>query len=110
MAGPSMGTAVYVKNGLRSELAVIVHCQSKNDDLKAHVVQFGSWVEWTFGVSWTTLFWCDLALQDKRLHFDAFLPSAISADDPDAYWIVRDLGVYSNDTKGQETLSVSWSC
>ncbi|CAN0927753.1 hypothetical protein LINGRAHAP2_LOCUS36074 [Linum grandiflorum] len=102
-AGPSMGdTRVGVTNDLSSKLAVIVHCQSKNDDLKAHVVQFGSQIHWSFRCYWATLFWCDLALQDKRLHFIAFHSAAHhfgSSDHArDTYWVVKDDGVHRNDT------------
>ncbi|CAN0927752.1 S-protein homolog 74 [Linum grandiflorum] len=111
-AGPSMARdmTVGVKNGLSSELAVIVHCQSKNDDLKAHVVQVGSQIQWSFGFYFATLFWCDLALQDKRLSFNAFRAEDHHYGTPDRgkdiYWVVKNDGVYKNDST---TLFASWT-
>ncbi|CAN1779584.1 hypothetical protein LINPERHAP1_LOCUS14784 [Linum perenne] len=62
---------VYVTNDLN--LTLIVHCRSKNDDLKAHCVPTGSNISWSFEYAYIlTLFWCKLAMQDKCIHFDAY--------------------------------------
>ncbi|CAN0927751.1 S-protein homolog 29 [Linum grandiflorum] len=110
-AGPSTGqiAILRVRNDLNSsKSAVIVHCQSKDDDLKAHVVQFGSEVDWKFEPYCSTLFWCNLALQDKRLHFDAFKEETCGRHCAYTDWVVIDAGVYRNAIGCQERLFHPW--
>ncbi|CAN0927750.1 S-protein homolog 2 [Linum grandiflorum] len=110
-AGPSTGIAtVHVTNLLSSEYTVIVHCQSKEDDLKARTVQSGSQIEWSFDPNFRTLFWCDLALRDMRLHFDAFqkLKFGIGGYCESTHWVVKDAGVHRNSTVCHGSLFLPW--
>ncbi|CAL1361734.1 unnamed protein product [Linum trigynum] len=65
---------VIVSNKLSSEMAVIVHCRSKQHDLGARAVGAGASYSFTFGKNLFggTLFWCRAAFQDRRLAFLAF--------------------------------------
>ncbi|CAN0927754.1 S-protein homolog 2 [Linum grandiflorum] len=96
---------VYVSNNMTSSLILIVHCQSKDDDMKAMAVQPRAGIRWEFVPNFfnTTLFWCDLAVQDKRVSFVSFPPMG------DNYryitkWEVCDAGVYL-----KQTLYHPWS-
>ncbi|CAI0542450.1 unnamed protein product [Linum tenue] len=86
---------VSVANKLSSKKAVIVHCQSADDDLHGHAVVADSPYSWSFGASIGagTVFWCRLAFQDKRLGFTAYNVN-------DRYYVtdheVYDDGVYGN--------------
>ncbi|CAN1805389.1 hypothetical protein LINPERHAP1_LOCUS24255 [Linum perenne] len=79
---------VHIRNEM--SMVLIVHCQSGDDDLHARVIPEGSEFTWSFMLMENTLFWCDLAVQDKRIHFDAV--------DGKKYcffqWVVKDDGVY----------------
>ncbi|CAN0862952.1 S-protein homolog 21 [Linum grandiflorum] len=92
-ACPSAQESVIITNKLSSK-ALIVHCQSKDTDLDAHVVSIGSDFTWSFGDDFfgTTLFWCHLAVGDKRLRFTAYedLPRFLVK----TRWVVNDTGVY----------------
>ncbi|CAN1142985.1 S-protein homolog 6 [Linum perenne] len=99
MAGLSVGqrTTVQVTNELTRNLALIVHCKSGDDDLEAHLLPVGSNYSWSFVVNYlsTTLYWCNLAVEDKRLEFTAFEITDIHH----SYfldWVVKDDGVYIN--------------
>ncbi|CAI0396693.1 unnamed protein product [Linum tenue] len=63
--------SVSVVNML-SDRKLIVHCRSKDDDLGAHVVEVGSELRWVFVPLDATLFWCKLAVEDRRHSFDAY--------------------------------------
>ncbi|CAI0394865.1 unnamed protein product [Linum tenue] len=64
---------IRVNNKLSSKMAVIVHCQSGDDDLKARVVAAAdSSYGWGFGWTRATVFWCRLAFRGKRLGFTAY--------------------------------------
>ncbi|CAI0413164.1 unnamed protein product [Linum tenue] len=78
---------IDVKNELCS-LKVIAHCQSKDDDLRAQVLDTGSALSWNFTARYgvgATVFWCNLAVRDKRLSFTAF---NADNDKNDIYWVV----------------------
>ncbi|CAN1779586.1 Self-incompatibility protein S1 [Linum perenne] len=72
--GPTIGYSVHVINQLPNNHILIVHCKSKDDDLKARLIPVGSEMSWSFtpDIRDITLFWFDLAVQDKRLTFVAF--------------------------------------
>ncbi|CAL1375883.1 unnamed protein product [Linum trigynum] len=95
MAHPSTQMiTIDVKNELCS-LNVIAHCQSKDDDLRAQVLDTGSVLSWNFTARYgvgATVFWCNLAVRDKRLSFTAF---NADNDKNDMYWVVRKEGVYT---------------
>ncbi|CAI0394829.1 unnamed protein product [Linum tenue] len=93
MARPTVQTTVYITNHL-SQKILIVHCRSKDDDLGAHAVAVGATIHWSFGQSLfgETLFWCKLAVQDKRISFVAYEQGIDIMGD----WFVRDDGVHGN--------------
>ncbi|CAL1414913.1 unnamed protein product [Linum trigynum] len=80
----------------QQEKAVIVHCQSADDDLHAHAVVADSSYGWDFQTCFGagTVFWCRLAFQDKRLGFTAFN----IGDDYDRF--VSDYDVYDDGVFG----------
>ncbi|CAL1414927.1 unnamed protein product [Linum trigynum] len=94
MARPSVQHTVHVTNKLQDRI-LIVHCQSKNDDLNAHAVPVGESFQWSFELNafGGTFFWCKLAVQDKRLIFTAFDHYGRYT----VYWYVHDDGVYGKD-------------
>ncbi|CAN1826658.1 S-protein homolog 3 [Linum perenne] len=71
---PSKGDCVTVTNNLTSHLTVIAHCRSADDDLRAQLIRARMNMRWSFAprVLGTTLFWCDITVQDKRLSFAAY--------------------------------------
>ncbi|CAL1414930.1 unnamed protein product [Linum trigynum] len=75
MAHPSVqALTVHVANKLSNKI-LIVHCRSKDDNLGAHAVEIGVEVRWSLELNFmaTTLFWYyDLAVEDKRLSFEAY--------------------------------------
>ncbi|CAL1358814.1 unnamed protein product [Linum trigynum] len=75
MARPSTGQtrAIQVINKLSSKV-LIVHCQSKDDDMGAHAISFNESISWQFelDIIGGTLFWCNLAIEDRRLSFVAY--------------------------------------
>ncbi|CAN1139257.1 S-protein homolog 24 [Linum perenne] len=96
--GPTIGYSVHVINQLPNNDILIVHCKSKDDDLKARLIPVGSELGWKFGANDNTLFWCHLAVQDKRLKFDAYPPKNVPVFSPPyVFWNVRDSGVYRDD-------------
>ncbi|CAN1304765.1 hypothetical protein LINPERPRIM_LOCUS26308 [Linum perenne] len=80
---------------IRNEVSmkIIVHCQSGDNDLGAHVVPFASDFSWSFTGFRYTLFWCNVAVQDKRVHFDAYDGGGYCP----FHWVVNDTGVYANE-------------
>ncbi|CAL1414922.1 unnamed protein product [Linum trigynum] len=86
-----LATRVQVSNQLSSKI-LIAHCRSKDDDLGARVIIVGKDTGWSFeaDISGVTLFWCNLAVEDKRLSFTAFDGDMYG----DQFWDVRDDGVY----------------
>ncbi|CAL1414912.1 unnamed protein product [Linum trigynum] len=97
---------VSVANKLSSKKAVIVHCQSADDDLHGHAVVPDTPYSWSFGASVDagTLFWCRLAFQDKRLGFTAYHASnGDYVTDHEVY----DDGVYGNYVGSGERIHVA---
>ncbi|CAN1180213.1 S-protein homolog 2 [Linum perenne] len=86
---------VTVTNQLSNNLELMAHCSSANDDLGARVVPAGSNLSWSFGdaVVGNTLFWCNLDVLDKHIHFDVydFEHGAPFMHD----WVVDDDGVHN---------------
>ncbi|CAI0394852.1 unnamed protein product [Linum tenue] len=72
---------------------LIVHCRSKDDDLGAHGLEIDAGFSWSFQAMVSTLFWCNLAVEDKRVSFQAFVNGKTYV----AYLDVRDSGVYDGD-------------
>ncbi|CAI0542444.1 unnamed protein product [Linum tenue] len=90
MAQPSIQElTVHVANKLSNKI-LIVHCRSKDDDLGALVVEIGAEMSWRFEGLGETLFWCSLAVEDKRLSFVAYYEGDMYTE----YWYVHDDGVY----------------
>ncbi|CAN0863366.1 S-protein homolog 21 [Linum grandiflorum] len=99
MAAPGVSSkpkTVSVANQL-SALLLMAHCQSADDDLGARLVSIGSKISWSFkdNVFHTTLFWCDIAVEDKRLHFDAYEYPGKARYLDTIEWVVDDSGVHT---------------
>ncbi|CAN1143002.1 hypothetical protein LINPERHAP2_LOCUS13389 [Linum perenne] len=77
-----------------ASMKVIVHCQSKDDDIGAKLVPLQSEFSWKFWINIQTLFWCDITLQDKRIHFDAINAGGYYCT---YHWLVNDTGVHDNE-------------
>ncbi|CAN0863570.1 S-protein homolog 24 [Linum grandiflorum] len=75
---------------------LIVHCRSADDDIHAQAISPGSILRWSFdiNISCSTLFWCRLAVGDKRLSFDIY--NCKDSFSPTRWW-VNDDGVYAID-------------
>ncbi|CAN0881190.1 hypothetical protein LINGRAHAP2_LOCUS14096 [Linum grandiflorum] len=82
---------MHISNELSMKL--IVHCGSGNDDLKAQIVPVKSEYSWKFTGYGITLFWCRVAVQDKRADFVAFDGRGYCP----FHWVVNDTGVYANE-------------
>lgn len=64
-----------ITNLLGPNSSLIVHCQSKDDDLGVHVIHFNEFFDWNFKPHvfiTNTLFFCTLQWNDKLLSFDAY--------------------------------------
>ncbi|CAN0881202.1 hypothetical protein LINGRAHAP2_LOCUS14101 [Linum grandiflorum] len=83
---------MHVGNALTMDL--IVHCGSGDDDLGAHIVPVKSEFSWSFTGYGNTLFWCHVAVQDKRAEFVAFNGRGYCP----LHWFVDDAGVHANET------------
>ncbi|CAN1779581.1 Self-incompatibility protein S1 [Linum perenne] len=85
-----------VTNSISDNLVLIVHCQSKDDDLRATRVPVGSELKWRFSpaIFASTLFWCNVAVRDKRLSFAAYEELEPNVYPRAVYWEVMDDGVY----------------
>ncbi|CAN1299362.1 S-protein homolog 31 [Linum perenne] len=106
----SNGYRVIVANNMTRNLDLIVHCYSHNDNLKARVVPAGLDYSWSFKMNLgkSTLFWCNLAVQDKRLSFDAF--KNLDDDQYPLYWMVFDDGVYGKYySEGKKSFYTRWN-
>ncbi|CAI0394854.1 unnamed protein product [Linum tenue] len=88
----SADVIIRVINDLSSKI-LIVHCASKDDDLSAHGLEIGATFSWRFQAIVGTLFWCNLAVEDKRVSFQAF----VNGERYVPYLYVRDSGVYDGD-------------
>ncbi|CAN1131323.1 S-protein homolog 11 [Linum perenne] len=109
-------THVYVTNELGAKESLIVHCQSKDDDLGIHHLSDGATFTWKFTpafLPFTTEFWCYVAPVHTavHVHFTAYI------DDKEPiflgeqiYWLVKREGVCikHNDT-GEISVEYKWS-
>ncbi|KAL0561640.1 hypothetical protein IC582_002080 [Cucumis melo] len=94
---------IHVMNGL-SNADLIVHCQSKDDDLGYHhLANRGDDYQWNFKENFwqTTLFWCKLEKQNVHVSFESFWPESKSTwlRDRCGYqgtciWTAKDDGIY----------------
>ncbi|CAI0427453.1 unnamed protein product [Linum tenue] len=66
--------SVDITNKLSRGIVLIVHCKSGDDDLGPRALEANATFGMTFHQNFFggTLFWCDLAVEDKRLSFTAF--------------------------------------
>jgi hypothetical protein len=95
---------LHILNGLSPDKILLVHCQSKNNDLGVHNIPVNSEFDWSFRTNaWgTTLFWCYLAPDDhSHADFNAFQDKEKITDSCDGNgnccWIAKDDGVYLRD-------------
>ncbi|CAN0897797.1 S-protein homolog 1 [Linum grandiflorum] len=92
---------VHIVNQFEINLETLfVHCQSKDDDLGFHYIDFGTEFTWKFRPTLLgrTQFWCYVAPVKTPAHmqFDAYIyhdPSIIEYKN-NVYWIIKDDGVY----------------
>ncbi|KAL3828333.1 hypothetical protein ACJIZ3_017135 [Penstemon smallii] len=67
---------VHIVNGMEINHSnpLIVHCQSKEDDIGEHSLQLNQEITWHFKVRFdgSTLFYCDVKQDRLTKHFDAF--------------------------------------
>ncbi|CAN1142998.1 hypothetical protein LINPERPRIM_LOCUS26307 [Linum perenne] len=82
---------IHIKNEL--SMMLILHCQSGDDDLHAQVIPVGSEFTWSYMFMEATLFWCDLAVQDKRVHINVVDGKKYYP----VFWVVKDDGIYGNE-------------
>ncbi|CAN1142991.1 hypothetical protein LINPERPRIM_LOCUS26303 [Linum perenne] len=92
---------MHIRNGL--SMMLILHCQSGDDGLHARVIPVGSEFTWLFTLTGGTLFWCDLAVQDKRVHIDVVDGEKYYP----LYWVVKDDGIYGNEP-GRDPVYYPW--
>ncbi|CAI0427464.1 unnamed protein product [Linum tenue] len=105
MARPSIQHKIHLTNMLRDKI-LIVHCQSKDNDFEARTLPVGESVQWSFepNLFGGTLFWCKLAVEDKRLTFTAYEQSGLKQSGSyTGHWYVGGDGVYG---KGKYTNDV----
>ncbi|CAL1414928.1 unnamed protein product [Linum trigynum] len=105
MARPSIQHTVHLTNMLRHKI-LIVHCQSKDNDFDARALPVGESIQWSFepNLFGGTLFWCKLAVEDKRLTFTAYEQSGFEQNGAyTGHWYVGGNGVYR---KGKYTNDV----
>ncbi|CAN0927767.1 S-protein homolog 2 [Linum grandiflorum] len=110
----STGETVHVVNNLTvSNLVLIVHCHSADDDLHAHAVSVGAEIKWSFKLAPIyfahTLFWCNFAVQDKRLNLDVY-EEAYGAESSVFYWVASDDGIHKSYlNNGPQVAFVPWN-
>ncbi|CAL1363750.1 unnamed protein product [Linum trigynum] len=95
-------STVYVENELSGNKKLIVHCRSKDDDVGAQAVDIGAALHWGFTPYEGTLFWCKLAVEDRRLSFDAYNGKKADIRCRDVRWAARDDGVHLLNSDGTE--------
>ena len=69
---------IHVVNGL-TNVGLIVHCQSKDNDLGTHnLLNRGDEYQWNFkeNIWGTTLFWCRFEKSGAYVSFDSFWPES----------------------------------
>ncbi|XP_038896423.1 S-protein homolog 1-like [Benincasa hispida] len=95
---------VHVVNGL-SNADMVVHCQSKDDDLGYHhLVNRGDDYQWNFKENFwgTTLFWCKLEKPNAYVSFESFWPESFKntwlrdrcGTQGTCIWTAKDDGIY----------------
>ncbi|WCJ38186.1 hypothetical protein M5689_019259 [Euphorbia peplus] len=96
---------IDIINGLSSNKELLVHCESKTDDLGTQNIQNHQNFSWTFRphVITNTLFWCYTAPPDAKSHatFDVYnekVEGFLSPCQPGkihtCVWIAKDDGIY----------------
>ncbi|XP_022953902.1 S-protein homolog 6-like [Cucurbita moschata] len=105
-----------------SILGMMVHCQSKDDDLGVHhLLNRGDNYQFNFRVNFwrTTLFWCDVDRPDAHVSFQCFWPEKRSTWLRDrcrdgnvgtCIWKFKDDGVYlRNNAANTDELVHKWT-
>ncbi|CAI0396655.1 unnamed protein product [Linum tenue] len=96
VARPTIQRTACVRNDLRDRI-LIVHCRSADDNLHAHLLDVKANISWSFNdnseLVRLTFFRCRLAVEDKRLSFNAYYQGT-DIGGYDIEWSVRDDGVY----------------
>ncbi|CAN0864840.1 S-protein homolog 1 [Linum grandiflorum] len=107
---------VYIANGLPDGKDLLVHCQSKDDDLGLQNLLPGTSFKWQFRLEFQageTLFHCYLAPgnDDRHASFEAFNGGHYKQYEfgSNTVWIAKDDGVYVNlADKKTDSLVYKW--
>lgn len=109
---------VHVMNDLTHDQKLLVHCQSKDNNLGEHRVNVGSEYYWSFRINFweTTLFWCQLKKPNgQHASFEAFWVEKHSiwlyyrCLDSACYWHAKDDGIYlANNPDKTQLLIHKW--
>ncbi|CAL1373837.1 unnamed protein product [Linum trigynum] len=91
---------INITNALNSKKILIVHCKAQDHDVGAGAMSSGEVYSWSFedvrGVP-RGPYWCRLALDDKRLHFLAYLESGYGVGYAVTGYQANETGVYGPD-------------
>ncbi|KAF8394204.1 hypothetical protein HHK36_020411 [Tetracentron sinense] len=101
---------VHVQNQLGEGTTLVLHCQSKDDDLGVHLLGFYEEFQWSFDVNiWgNTLFYCDFVFGNVQGHYNIFVSDRDAHDarcDGGCFWGVRPDGLYFLQNQVMTTLS-----
>ncbi|CAI0396630.1 unnamed protein product [Linum tenue] len=92
---------VNITNRVGGMKALLVHCASADDDLGARAVNSGEVYSWHFEDNWqvlrNALFWCNLALEDERVSFQAYVERAGRGGYAVLGYDVNETGVFGPD-------------
>ncbi|CAN1144722.1 S-protein homolog 11 [Linum perenne] len=109
-------THVYVTNELGAKESLIVHCQSKDNDLGIHYIDDGVTYTWRFklDIFLITEFWCYVAPVHSAVHahFTAYVDNRepIFYGQDHIYWVIKRKGVCIKDNKTDKiSIMYKWS-
>ncbi|CAN1767169.1 S-protein homolog 1 [Linum perenne] len=101
-------THVYVTNELGAKESLIVHCQSKDDDLGIHHLSDGATYTWRFRpyfILLETLFWCYVAPVHSAVHAKSYERKYMDH----VRWVAKDDGIYLRQFwKGVDVFWLKW--
>ncbi|CAN1195906.1 S-protein homolog 21 [Linum perenne] len=109
---------VHVINELNDpKEALLVHCQSKDNDLGVHYVTVKSEFTWRFkpDLVGNTLFWCYLGAPNNRhASFDVYDKALLGSEvSNNLYWKAKEDGIYLSETDNnlhfRDILKYRWS-
>lgn len=85
---------VRITNQLYGKKELKIHCKSKNDDLKVHILSYNEEYMFVFKPNFflTTLFFCGFVWDDKLHWFDIYVQERDDCLDNECSWVIRDSG------------------